>query len=87
MTDVNLFDLSAANREKYEGTSGRFNDKVAYCELCGRKMSQKAGARWIVEIGIDGFEFGTTEEIESQGSWLLGSECRKQFATAVQEAN
>jgi len=81
----NLFELSEANREKYDSTSARFNDTVAYCELCGRKMSQKPGSRWAVEVGIDGFEFGTTDETVSQGSWLLGSECRKQFKTAVQE--
>jgi hypothetical protein len=82
---VNLLKVSAANREKYENSRGRFDDRVAYCELCGRKMSQKPGARWLVEVGVDGFEFGTTNETESQGFWLLGSECRKQFPNAVQE--
>ena len=82
---VNLFEVSAVNREKYQQTSARFNDKVVYCELCGRTMSQKAGARWAVEVGIDGFELGTTDETESQGFWLLGSECRKNFPTATQE--
>lgn len=80
----NLFQISAENREKYRETSARFNDKIEYCELCGRKLSQKPGARWSIEVGIDGFEFGTTDETESQGSWLLGSECRKLFPTAVQ---
>jgi hypothetical protein len=86
MEQVNLFDVGNANREKYENTSSRFG-KGEHCELCGRKMSQKPGSRWMVEVGVDGFEFGTTEVIESQGSWLLGSECRKQFPSAVQEAN
>ena len=61
---INLFKASEANREKYADTSSRFNDKVVYCELCGRKMSQKAGGRWAVEVGIDGFELGTTDETE-----------------------
>ena len=85
MEAVNLFEVQEMNRTKYDGVTSRFNDKFAYCELCGRKMSDKPGARWQVEVGIDGYEFGTTDETESQGAWLLGSECRKQFATATQE--
>jgi len=85
MNAVNLFEVQEANRVKYDGVTSRFNDKFDYCELCGRKMSQTAGARWLIEVGIDGFEFGTTDETESQGTWLLGSECRKQFPTAQQE--
>ena len=84
---TNLFKVSESNREKYANTTSRFNDKVVYCELCGRKVSQSNGSRWQVEVGIDGFEFGTTNETESQGYWFVGTECRKQFKKATQEGS
>lgn len=80
---INLFELHRANEEKYRNTRGRFDHSVEHCELCGRKLSQKPNSVWSVEVGIDGFEFGRTNETESQGSWSLGSECRKLFPTAV----
>lgn len=83
MTQVNLFDVRNASDERYANTPSRYG-AFPHCELCGRKLSDKVGGRWQVEVGIDGFEFGTTNETISQGSWFLGSECRKQFPTAVQ---
>jgi hypothetical protein len=80
---INLFAVQVENQIKYENSSARFTGKVAECDLCGRKLSQKPNSQWMVEIGIDGFELGRTDETESQGFWLLGSECRKMFPTAV----
>jgi len=46
----------------------------SFCIVCGRKVSENAR---VVEIGIDGYEFGTTDETVSQGGFYIGSECAK----------
>ena len=34
------------------------------------------------DLGLDGFEFGATDETESQGAFAIGSTCAKKFPTA-----
>ena len=48
-----------------------------FCIVCGRKVSDNAR---VIEIGVDGYEFGTTDETQSQGGFLVGSECAKAVA-------
>ena len=55
------------------------NGEMHHCFLCGRKLGK---GHAIVEIDIDGYEFGTTDQIHSQGGFRLGSECAKKFPTA-----
>jgi len=44
------------------------------CLLCNRPL--KSGYL-LIEVGIDGYEFGTTQETDSQGSFGIGPECVK----------
>ena len=71
-----------------EATTKQFNlfadgkgDGFGNCIVCGRTLK---GNDWNVEIGIDGFEFGTTDEIESQGGFRIGSSCRNNFKNVWQ---
>jgi hypothetical protein len=62
-----------------EATTKQFNlfadgkgDGFGTCIVCGRTL--KANDR-NVEIGIDGFEFGTIDKIKSQGEFGIESSC------------
>ena len=48
------------------------------CIVCGRKIDTSKPFN-LVEIGIDGYEFGTTDETESQGAFSIGPACVKPF--------
>jgi len=51
-------------------------DGFENCIVCAKKIGKQG---WVVEIGIDGYEFGTTDETNSQGGFKIGSTCVKQF--------
>ena len=69
----NLFDLQSKRGEQ------KFYEGVEACFLCGRSLGDDP---YYVEIGVDGFEFGATDETESQGAFAIGSTCAKKFPTA-----
>ena len=71
-----------------EATTKQFNlfadgkgDGWRDCIVCGRTLKAND---WNVEIGIDGYEFGTTDETESQGGFGIGSSFRKNFKNVWQ---
>jgi hypothetical protein len=57
--------------------SEKWNGDSHHCAVCNRKL---AGQHLYVEVGIDGFEFGTTDCTDSQGAFGIGPECAKKFA-------
>jgi len=58
-------------------TQGK-GDGFDNCIVCGRKINHSK-PMFIVEIGIDGYEFGTTDETISQGGFVIGPTCKKPF--------
>lgn len=77
--DTNMNNLFNMQTERGEMMQNHPNGDTHHCFLCGRKLGKQPFA---VEIGVDGYEIGTTDVTESQGGFLLGSECAKQFPTA-----
>ena len=68
-----------AKMEKFNffAVDSKWNFDGNRCAVCNRKLAEK---HLYVEVGIDGFEFGTTDETNSQGSFGIGPECAKKFA-------
>jgi len=53
-----------------------WNEDGDNCCVCNRPLKKGHG---FVEVGIDGYEFGTTDETESQGCWGVGPDCAKKY--------
>ena len=70
--------------EKFNLFEDGKGDGANTCIVCGKKVSPYVSL--FVEIGIDGFEFGTTDETESQGGFKIGSTCVKNFTNVWGES-
>jgi len=71
--EVKMSKFNFFENEKWDGDGNK-------CAVCNRKLAEK---HLYVEVGIDGFEFGTTDETESQGGFGIGPECAKKFANST----
>jgi hypothetical protein len=70
--------MEATNKQFNLFTDGK-GDGFDNCIVCGKKLNFSKPT-FLVEIGIDGFEFGTTDETTSQGGFSIGPTCKKPFS-------